>query len=121
MLGCETAYVYLTTGTSSSATRFWKTFYRDSEAETKAVSRRIDSAGGGVSYVCRLRRSEGRGAGIYQALIRFENYQPAFLQVRVKELCAEAEAWAKAAEPPGATPSASNIPKIQLQRFSFFS
>ena len=67
--------------------------------------------------------AEVKGAvrGIYQALIRFENYQPVFLQVQVKELCAEAEAWAKAAEPPGSTPSALNIPKIQLQRFSLFS
>ncbi len=57
---------------------------------------------------------------IHQALIRFENYQPAFLQVRVKELCAVIEAWAKAAESTGAHPSSSSIPKIQLQRFSLF-
>jgi hypothetical protein len=50
-----------------------------------------------------------------------ENYQPAFLQVQVKELCQNAEAWAKAAEAAGAKPSASDIPKIKLQRFSFFS
>ena len=42
---------------------------------------------------------------IYQALIRFENYQPAFLQIRVKELCEAAEAWAKAAEKPAEPPS----------------
>ena len=58
---------------------------------------------------------------IYQALIRFENYQPAFLQIRVKDFCQAAEAWAKAAEKKDAQPIAANIPKIQFQRFSFFS
>jgi hypothetical protein len=57
---------------------------------------------------------------IHQALIRFESYQPAFLQVRVKDLCQAAEAWANAAEPAGSQPSAVTIPKIQIQRFSFF-
>jgi len=33
----------------------------------------------------------------------------------------DAEAWAKAAEAAVATPSAADIPKIQLQRFSLFS
>jgi predicted metal-dependent hydrolase len=58
---------------------------------------------------------------IYQALIRLENYQPAFLQVRVKELSEAMEAWAKAAEATSATPTPQAIPKIPLQRFSFFS
>ena len=58
---------------------------------------------------------------IYQALIRFENYQPAFLQIRLKELCQAAEAWAKAAEKPADPPTMPPLPKIQLQRFSFFS
>lgn len=58
---------------------------------------------------------------IYEALIRFENYQPTFLQVRVKELSEAMEAWAKAAEAAGATPTAQAIPKIPLQRFSFLS
>ena len=57
---------------------------------------------------------------IYQALIRFENYQPAYLQVKVKELCETMEAWAKQTEAPGAKPR-SSIPKIHLQGFSFFS
>jgi len=58
---------------------------------------------------------------IYQALIRFENYQPAFLEVRVNELCVAMEAWARAAEAAGSKPQASAIPKIQFQQFSFFS
>ena len=58
---------------------------------------------------------------IYQALIRFENYQPTFLQVRVKELSEAMEAWAKAVEAAGAAPISQAIPKIAVQRFSFFS
>lgn len=58
---------------------------------------------------------------IYQALIRMENYQPAFLHIRVKELSQAMEAWAKAAEAAGAAPASHPIPKIHLQRFSFFS
>jgi len=57
---------------------------------------------------------------IYQALIRLENYQPACLQIRVKELSETMEAWAKAAEAAGAAPASQPIPKIPLQRFSFF-
>ena len=49
---------------------------------------------------------------VRQALIRFENYQPAFMQVRVAELSAALEAWAKATEA-GSAPAPS-IPKIQL-------
>ena len=39
---------------------------------------------------------------VYQALIRLENYQPTFLEVRVDALCAALEAWAKAIEKIGA-------------------
>jgi hypothetical protein len=57
---------------------------------------------------------------IYQALIRFENFQPAFLQVKVGELCQAAEAWAKAAEAAGTQPTSATIPRITLQRFGLF-
>jgi hypothetical protein len=56
---------------------------------------------------------------VRQALIRFENYQPAFMQVRVAELSATLEAWAKATEA-GSAPAPS-IPKIHLQGFGLFS
>src|SRR5262245_52204375 len=57
---------------------------------------------------------------IYQALIRFENYQPAYLEIKVKEMCETMETWAKQMEGPDARPP-SAIPKIRLQGFSFFS
>jgi len=56
---------------------------------------------------------------VRQALIRFENYQPAFMQVRVAELSAALEAWAKATEA-GSAPVPS-IPKIPLQGLGLFS
>ena len=58
---------------------------------------------------------------IHQALIRFENYQPSYLQIHVKDLSQAAEAWAQAAGSAAAERLTSGIPKIQLQRFSFFS
>ena len=64
--------------------------------------------------------TQGAVRMIYQALIRFENYQPFYMRVNVKELCATMEAWAKQAEAAGAKPP-SAIPKIRLRGFSFFS
>jgi predicted metal-dependent hydrolase len=64
---------------------------------------------------------ETRGAVrmIRQALIRFEPYQPSFLQVRVEELCTAMEAWAQLAESADRSVSISSIPKIQTQLFNF--
>ncbi len=57
----------------------------------------------------------------YQETDPCENYQPAFLQVRVKQLCKAMEVWVEKADGAEAAPHSSTIPKIQLQRFSFFS
>ena len=57
---------------------------------------------------------------IRQALIRFENYQPSHLEIRVKELSESMEVWAEAAAVAAGTPLPS-IPKIRLQRFSFLT
>jgi predicted metal-dependent hydrolase len=56
---------------------------------------------------------------IYQALIRFENYQPSYLGIRTEELSASMEAWAKEAEIASGKLS-SSVPKIRLQGFHFF-
>ncbi len=50
---------------------------------------------------------------IYQALIRFENYQATYLDIRVKDLSEAMGTWAKEAESGGKPPAA--IPKIPLQ------
>ena len=54
---------------------------------------------------------------IYQALIRFENYQTTYLGIRVKDLSEAVETWAKAAEA-GGKPLAST-PKIPLAGETF--
>lgn len=96
-------------------------FYQDSEEAHKpflegliqlAVAFRLFNEFGEIKGPVRM---------IYQALIRFENYQPAFLQIRVNDLSANMEAWAKAAEAAGAATMSQPIPKIPLERFSFFS
>jgi predicted metal-dependent hydrolase len=98
----------------------WEQFYQDTGDEPKkgfvegliqlAAALRIYSDFGEVKGPVRM---------IYQALIRFENYQPSFLNIKVKELCDEMEAWAKQAETSASPPR--TIPTIRLQRFGFFS
>ena len=57
---------------------------------------------------------------IYQALIRFENYESSHLEIRVRDLSETMEAWAKKAEV-GAGKSLSTIPKIRLQGLNIFT
>jgi len=98
-----------------------ESYYQDSELEQKPFLEGLIRLAAAFRMFADLAEVKGAVRGIYQALIRFEIYQPEFLQVRVKELCVEAEAWAKAAEAAGATPSVSNIPQIKLQGFRLFS
>ena len=121
MLVCETAYVYLMTGNFSSATKFWNSYYQDSELATKPFLEGLIQLAVAFRMFVDFGEIKGPVRMIYQALIRFENYQPAYLQVRVKDLSAEVEAWAKAAEAAAGQAVAADIPKIQLQRFSLFS
>ena len=95
-------------------------FYRETEDANKPFLEGLIQLAAAFRLFCDFGEIKGSVRMIHQALIRFENYQPAFLQVRVKDLCQAAEAWANAAEPAGSQPSAVNIPKIQIQRFSFF-
>ena len=99
----------------------WEDFYRETEPENKAILEGLIGLAAAFRLFCDFGEVKGSVRLIYQALIRLENYQPAFLQIRVKDLCQAVEAWAKAAEMPDARPSASNIPKISVQRFGFFS
>ena len=99
----------------------WEDFYQETEELHKPFLEGLIQLAAAFRLFCDFGEIQGSVRMIYQALIRFENYQPSFLQVRVTELHQAAEAWAKATEVPGAMPSASSIPKIHLQRFSFFS
>lgn len=56
---------------------------------------------------------------IHQALIRFENYQPSYLEIRVRDLSESMEAWVAKATAATRAPSLST-PKIRLDGFSFF-
>lgn len=95
--------------------------YHQTEEENKPFFEGLIGLAAAFRLFCEFGEVKGPVRLIYQALIRLENYQPAFLQIDVKGLCAAAEAWAKAAEIPGAKPTASNIPKVKTQRFGFFS
>ncbi|MGH7793678.1 MAG: DUF309 domain-containing protein [Candidatus Binatia bacterium] len=95
-------------------------FYQETGEENKPFLEGLIQLAAAFRLFCDFGEIRGPVRMIYQALIRFENYQPDFLQVHVRELCQAAEAWAKAAEVAGAKPSAADIPKVKVQRFSFF-
>lgn len=96
-------------------------FYHDTEDENKAFLEGLIGLAAAFRLFCDFGEIKGPVRMIYQALIRLENYQPAFLQIQVKDLCQAAEAWAKAAEKGDSQASTANIPQIRFQRFSFFS
>lgn len=99
----------------------WEDFYHETDNAQKPFLEGLIQLAAAFRLFCDFGEIQGSVRMIYQALIRFENYQPAFLQIHVAELCRAAEAWAKATEAAAAAPSAVRIPKIQVQRFGFFS
>jgi predicted metal-dependent hydrolase len=76
-----------------------------------------------LSTACRFIEDFGEIKGpvklIYQALIRFENYQPTYLDVKIADLAAAMEAWAKEIEASGAR-GQKPVPTIAVRRFGFF-
>ena len=97
-----------------------ESFYQETEAENKPFLEGLIQLAAAFRMFVDFGEVKGPVRLIHQALIRFENYQPAFLQVKVGELCQAAEAWANAAEGPNAQPASVAIPKITLQRFGLF-
>ena len=95
--------------------------YQNAAAENRPFLEGLIQLAAAFRLFADFGETKGSVRMIYQALIRFENFQPAYLQVRVKDLCQAVEAWAKAAEAAKLQPSMETIPKIQFQRFSFFS
>ena len=93
-------------------------FYLDTEDANKPFLEGLVQLAAAFRICTDFGEIKGPARMVRQALIRFENYQPVFMQVRVAELSAALEAWAKAIEAGGATSPA--IPKIQLEGFSFF-
>lgn len=95
-------------------------YYHETEAPNKPFLEGLIQ----LAAAFRLYREFGEIKGpvrmVHQALVRFENYQPSFLEICVTELSQAAEAWAKAAEH-AADRVSSALPKIKLQKRTFFS
>jgi len=96
-------------------------FYQETDPVNKPFLEGLIQLAAAFRIFCDFGEVKGPVRMIRQALIRCENYQPAFLQVRVKQLCEVMEVWAEKADAVEAALHSSTIPKIQLQRFSFFS
>ena len=99
----------------------WEGFYHETDEANKPFVEGLIQLAAAFRMCCDFQEVRGPVRMMHQALIRFENYQPAFLQIRLKELCEAVERWAEAAEKPADPPMMPPLPKIQLQRFSFFS
>jgi predicted metal-dependent hydrolase len=95
--------------------------YRDSAEENKAFLEGLIGLAAAFRLFRDFQEIKGPVRMIYQALIRLENYQPAFLNIDVDGLCRAAEAWAKSAEAGKIDPANHGIPQIKVQRFRLFS
>ena len=102
----------------------------DVEASMAELAALAETAGSEVlegliqlSAACRLIEDFGEIKGpvklIYQALIRFENYQSTYADVKVADLAATMEAWAKELEASGVR-GHKPVPNIAVRRFRFF-
>jgi hypothetical protein len=98
-----------------------ESLYQETEPANKAFLEGLIQLAAAFRIFAEFGEVKGPVRMIRLALIRFENYQPAFLQIRVKELSEAMEKWANEAEAANASPAVSNIPKISLQRLGFFS
>jgi predicted metal-dependent hydrolase len=97
----------------------WEMLYQTAEINDKPFLEGLIQ----LSAACRLIEDFGEIKGpvklIYQALIRFENYQPTYLEIKVADLAAAMEAWAKELETSGAR-GQKPIPPIAVRRLGFF-
>jgi predicted metal-dependent hydrolase len=97
----------------------WETLYQEVQGDDKPFIEALIQ----LSTACRMIVEFGEIKGpvklIYQALIRFENYQPTHCDVKVSELRNNMEAWAKELEAAGVR-GERPVPKIPLRRFRFF-
>jgi predicted metal-dependent hydrolase len=97
----------------------WEMLYQRAEINDKSFLEGLIQ----LSAACRLIEDFGEIKGpvklIYQALIRFENYQPTYLDIKVADLAAAMEAWAKELEASGVR-GRKPVPNIAVRRFGFF-
>lgn len=90
--------------------------YQDTEAANKPFIEGLIQVAAAFRLFCDFGEVRGPIRMIYQALIRFESYQPDFLQLRVEEMTAALENWAKLAERAAIPPPPYSVPKIPLPR-----
>jgi hypothetical protein len=95
----------------------WESLYLDVEEQHKPFLEGLVQLAAAFRIFSEFGEVRGPVRMIY--LIRFENYQPAYLDVKVKELSTAMEAWGKEVERASGQPPPP-IPKIR-ERFSFFS
>jgi predicted metal-dependent hydrolase len=97
----------------------WEMLYQSAEIKDKPFLEGLIQ----LSAACRLIEDFGEIKGpvklIYQALIRFENYQPTYLDIKVARLTATMEVWAKELEASGVR-GEKPVPNIAVRRFGFF-
>ena len=96
----------------------WEDFYqRAEEAHKPFIEALIQMA---AAFRMRVDFGEVKGPvrAARQALIRLENYRPAYLGVKVTPLMAAVEQWAEASEKE--VTAAPKMPKISVQRFGLF-
>jgi predicted metal-dependent hydrolase len=96
----------------------WEMLYQSAEINDKPFLEGLIQ----LSAACRLIDDFGEIRGpvklIYQALIRFENYQPTYLDVKVADLAVAMESWAKELEA-GGVRGRKPVPTIAVRRFGF--
>ena len=97
----------------------WERFYQETEDADKPFLEGLIELAVAFRLYADFGEIKGPVRMIYQALIRFENYQTSHLEIRVKELSESMETWAKEADTSGKP--LSSIPKIRLQGFSIFT
>jgi uncharacterized protein len=94
-------------------------FYHETEAAHKPFVEGLIQLAAAFRLYTDFGEVKGPVRMIHQALIRFENYQPFYLEIRVRDLSESMEAWAgKATGVAGGRPL--SVPKIRfgLQFFS---
>jgi predicted metal-dependent hydrolase len=97
----------------------WEMLYQTAEINDKPFLEGLIQ----LSAACRLIEDFGEIKGpiklIYQALIRFENYPSTYLDIKVSDLSAAMQAWAKELEASGVR-GQKPVPNIAVRRFGFF-
>jgi predicted metal-dependent hydrolase len=88
-------------------------FYQETEAANKPFLEGLIELAVAFRLYTDFGEIKGPVRMIHQALIRFENYQTTYLNIRVKDLSEALERWAEAVD--GAAKPLSSIPRIPLE------